>query len=181
VAEGKSVDAPAKLGNMLAYMLVFSPCVLLTFGWWRIRPPRDWRNYAIAWGLATSSISTLCLYGAPRWIIFGRPSSGNNGWREGRATMRRSWLGVYTSRRRPNSWRFWGLYIHVCKMEPLHEAYRMAKSNKAAPGIDRVTFEAIGESGEECFFRQIRDELVTHMYRPMREPQHRNGPRCCAI
>jgi RNA-directed DNA polymerase len=61
-------------------------------------------------------------------------------------------------------------------METLHEAYRMAKSNKAAPGIDEVTFEAIGESGEECFLRQIRDELVTHTYRPMREPQHRNAP-----
>jgi RNA-directed DNA polymerase len=61
-------------------------------------------------------------------------------------------------------------------METLHEAYRMAKSNKAAPGIDGVTFEAIGESGEEYFFRQIRDELVTHTYRPMREPQHLKRP-----
>jgi RNA-directed DNA polymerase len=85
-------------------------------------------------------------------------------------------LGVYTSRRRLNLLAFLGLSIHVCKVETLHEAYRMAKSNKAAPGIDEVTFEAIGESGEECFLRQIRDELVTHTCRPMREPQHRNGP-----
>ena len=71
VAEGKSVNAPAKLGNMLAYMLVFSPCVLLTFGWvrwWRVRRLRYWRNYAVAWGLATSSISTLCLYGVLSYI-----------------------------------------------------------------------------------------------------------------
>src|SRR6202158_4386826 len=53
-------------------------------------------------------------------------------------------------------------------METLHEAYRMAKSNNGAPGIDGVTFEAIEESGEESFLRQIRDELVTHTYRPMR-------------
>jgi hypothetical protein len=71
VAEAKSVNAPAIVGNMLAYMLAFSPCVLLTFGWvrwWRVRPPRYWRNYAVAWGLATSSISAICLYGVLSYI-----------------------------------------------------------------------------------------------------------------
>jgi RNA-directed DNA polymerase len=53
-------------------------------------------------------------------------------------------------------------------METLQEAYRMAKSNDGAPGIDGVTFEAIEESGEESFLNQIQDELVQHMYQPMR-------------
>jgi RNA-directed DNA polymerase len=66
------------------------------------------------------------------------------------------------------TWRCWGLYVHLCKMETLQEAYQMAKSNNGAPGIDGVTFEAIEESGAESFLRQIRDELVTHVYRPMR-------------
>ena len=44
----------------------------------------------------------------------------------------------------------------------------MAKSNDGAPGIDGVTFDAIEESGAESFLRQIRDELVTNTYRPMR-------------
>src|ERR1700680_2800509 len=79
--------------------------------------------------------------------------------------LRRS---LYVKAKAEPAWRFWGLYVHVCKMETLHEAYRMAKSNNGAPGIDGVTFEAIEESGEERFLRQIRDELVTHMYRPMR-------------
>src|SRR6202171_1960844 len=79
--------------------------------------------------------------------------------------LRRS---LYVKAKAEPAWRFWGLYIHVCKMETLHEAYRMAKSNNGAPGIDGVTFEDIEESGEESFLRQIRDELVTHMYRPMR-------------
>ena len=53
-------------------------------------------------------------------------------------------------------------------METLREAYRMAKANKGAPGIDGVTFEAIEESGVEAFFEEIRDELVSHTYRPLR-------------
>jgi RNA-directed DNA polymerase len=64
--------------------------------------------------------------------------------------------------------RFWGLYVHVCKMETLQEAYRMAKKNNGAPGIDGVTFEAIEESGAESFLQQIRGELITNTYRPMR-------------
>ena len=64
--------------------------------------------------------------------------------------------------------RFWGLYVHVCKRETLQGAYRMAKKNNGAPGIDGVTFEAIEESGAESFLQQIRDELITNTYRPMR-------------
>jgi hypothetical protein len=67
----KGVNGPAVVGNMLAYVLVFFPCVLLIFGWvrwWRVRPPRYWRNYAIACGLATASISALCLYGVLSYI-----------------------------------------------------------------------------------------------------------------
>ena len=78
--------------------------------------------------------------------------------------LRRS---LYVKAKAEPAWRFWGLYVHVCKMETLHEAYRMAKSNNGAPGMDGVTFEAIEESGEEGFLRQIRDELVTHTYRPV--------------
>jgi RNA-directed DNA polymerase len=78
--------------------------------------------------------------------------------------LRRS---LYVKAKAEPSWRFWGLYVHVCKMETLHEAYRMARSNNGAPGIDGVTFEAIEGSGIEGFLGQIRDELVTNTYRPM--------------
>src|SRR5579863_6265384 len=78
--------------------------------------------------------------------------------------LRRS---LYVKAKAEPSWRFWGLYVHVCKMETLREAYQMARSNDGAPGIDGVTFGAIGESGAEGFLVQIRDELVTNTYRPM--------------
>jgi hypothetical protein len=71
VAEAKSVNAPAMVGIMVAYLLLFSPCVLLVFGWlrwWRVRPPRHSRNYAIGLGLATASISALCLYGVLSYV-----------------------------------------------------------------------------------------------------------------
>ena len=79
--------------------------------------------------------------------------------------LRRS---LYVKAKAEPTWRFWGLYVHVCKLETLDEAYRMAQENDGAPGIDGVTFEAIKESGVEGFLRQIRDELITSTYRPMR-------------
>ncbi len=75
---------------------------------------------------------------------------------------------LYVKAKAEPTWRFWGLYVHVCKMETLQEAYQMAKSNDGAPGIDGVTFEAIEESGVESFLKQIQDELVQHTYQPMR-------------
>ena len=67
---------------------------------------------------------------------------------------------IYAKAKAEPSWRFWGLYVHVCKMETLYEAYRLAKANNGAPGSDGVTFEAIEASGVEAFLQQIRDELV---------------------
>src|SRR6516225_17996 len=75
---------------------------------------------------------------------------------------------IYVKAKAEPTWCFWGLYVHVCKMETLQEAYRMAKSNDGAPGIDGVTFEAIEESGVESFLKQIQDELVHNTYQPMR-------------
>jgi RNA-directed DNA polymerase len=62
--------------------------------------------------------------------------------------LRRS---LYVKAKAELSWRFWGLYVHVCNMETLREAYQTAKSNGGAPGMDGVTFEAIEESGAESF------------------------------
>src|SRR3954463_5736089 len=79
--------------------------------------------------------------------------------------LRRS---LYVKAKAEPAWRFWGLYVHVCKMETLREAYQMAKQNDGAPGSDGVTFEAIEENGVESFLTQLRDELVSHTYQPMR-------------
>ena len=68
--------------------------------------------------------------------------------------LRRS---LYVKAKAEPTWRFWGLYVHVCKRETLREAYQMAKANNGAPGIDGVTFEAIEEGGVERFLQQITE------------------------
>jgi len=75
---------------------------------------------------------------------------------------------IYVKAKAEPSWRFWGLYAHVCKMETLQEAYRLAKKNNGAPGIDGVTFEAIEAGGLESFLEQLRGELVQRTYQPLR-------------
>jgi RNA-directed DNA polymerase len=78
---------------------------------------------------------------------------------------------IYTKAKADPSWRFWGLYVHVCKLETLRTAYAMAKANDGAPGIDGVTFDAIEAAGVDGFLAQLRDELVTFRYRPQRNRQ----------
>ncbi len=74
---------------------------------------------------------------------------------------------IYVKAKAESTWRFWGLYVHICKMETLQAAYQMAKSNHGAPGIDGITFDVIEESGVESFLKQIQDELVHNTYQPM--------------
>src|SRR5215472_14856531 len=101
-----------------------------------------------------------------------RNSSDNTG---GRGGMIKTPINLQDLRRKigakakaDTAWRFWGLYVHVCKLETLHEAYLLAKKNNGAPGIDGVTFEAIEAGGVEAFLVQLRDALAAHRYRPMR-------------
>ena len=93
---------------------------------------------------------------------------------EGRGEMTKAPIDLQDLRRRlyvkaktEPSWRFWGIYVHVCKIEALREAFALAKSNNGAPGIDGVTFEAIEAQGTERFLEQIRNELIQRTYVPL--------------
>ena len=79
--------------------------------------------------------------------------------------LRRS---LYVKAKAEPTWRFWGLYVHMCKRETLWEAYQLAKQNNGAPGVDGVTFQAIEAEGLEKFLDQLREELVQRRYRPRR-------------
>jgi RNA-directed DNA polymerase len=94
---------------------------------------------------------------------------------EGRGEMIKAPINLQDLRRRlyvkakaEPSWRFWGLYVHVYKRETLLEAYRLAKRNDGAPGVDGVTFEAIEAAGLEEFLDQLRQEMEQRTYRPLR-------------
>jgi len=93
---------------------------------------------------------------------------------EGKGEMTKASISVQDLRRRlyvkakaDTLWRFWGLYVHVCKRETLSEAYALAKKNDGAPGVDGVTFEAIEAQGVEGFLDQIQDELIRRAYVPL--------------
>jgi len=78
---------------------------------------------------------------------------------------------LYVKAKAEPSWRFWGIYVHVCKMETLRKAYALAKANNGAPGIDGVTFEVIERQGTEYFLEQIRGELIQRTYVPLKARQ----------
>lgn len=72
---------------------------------------------------------------------------------------------IYAKAKAEPAWRFWGLYVHVCKLETLRAAYELAKGNNGAPGIDGLTFEAIEVGGVERFLWQLHEELTARTYR----------------
>jgi RNA-directed DNA polymerase len=75
---------------------------------------------------------------------------------------------LYVKAKADTQWRFWGLYVHVAKPETLRAAYDLAKQKNGAPGIDGVTFDAIEAGGRDAFLTELRAELVTRTYRPLR-------------
>ena len=85
---------------------------------------------------------------------------------------------IYAKAKAEPSWRFWGLYVHVCKIETLREAYALAEANDGAPGVDGVTFAALESAGVAGFLepRCIAEKALTAViqeatstaYRPAR-------------
>jgi len=73
---------------------------------------------------------------------------------------------IYRKAKSEKTHRFWGLFVHVTKRQTLEEAYRIAKGNRGAPGIDGQSFEAIEAVGLPEFLDAIRDDLLTGSYQP---------------
>ena len=64
---------------------------------------------------------------------------------------------LYDEAKAEKTKRFWGLYVHVAKLETLRAAYEIAKKSNGAPGIDGVTFAAIEAGGVEGWLGHLRD------------------------
>jgi RNA-directed DNA polymerase len=62
--------------------------------------------------------------------------------------------------------RFWGLHVHVVKLDTLEASYLEAKRNNGAPGSDGETFEQIEARGRGEFLGELVAELHAGTYRP---------------
>jgi RNA-directed DNA polymerase len=56
--------------------------------------------------------------------------------------------------------------VHITKIETLEEAYRIAKRNGGAAGIDEQSFSDIEAQGLAGFLQRIREDLSTDSYKP---------------
>jgi len=74
---------------------------------------------------------------------------------------------IYRKAKSETTHRFWGLFVHITKIETLEEAYRIAKRNGGAPGIDGQRFQDIESAGLAAFLAAVREDLVTGRYKPM--------------
>jgi RNA-directed DNA polymerase len=74
---------------------------------------------------------------------------------------------IYRKAKSDKTHRFWGLFVHVTKIETLEEAYRLAKRNGGAPGIDGQRFQDIESAGLAAFLAAVREDLITGRYKPM--------------
>jgi len=74
---------------------------------------------------------------------------------------------IYRKAKSETTHRFWGLFVHITRSETLEEAYRIAKGNGGAPGIDGQSFQDIESTGRSAFLTAVREDLVTGRYKPM--------------
>ena len=73
---------------------------------------------------------------------------------------------IYRKAKSEKTHRFWGLFVHIAKTETLLAAYRQAKSNGGAPGIDGQSFADIVAEGLASFLESLRDDLQTGRDQP---------------
>jgi len=75
---------------------------------------------------------------------------------------------IYIKAKSEPTWRFWGMYVHVTKMETLLSAYKLVKKNNASGGVDGIRFEDIDKMGVEKYLFNLREELLNGEYLPQK-------------
>lgn len=86
---------------------------------------------------------------------------------------------IYQKAKSEKGHRFWGIFVHIARMETLKEAYCTARRNGGAPGIDGKTFADVESEGLTSFLKEIQEELKTGKYKPMpnRKVEMLNGKK----
>ena len=73
---------------------------------------------------------------------------------------------LYCKAKAEAEFRFYLLYDKICRADILSHAYRLARANAGAPGVDGVTFAQIEAEGVDAWLASLREELALKMYRP---------------
>ena len=76
---------------------------------------------------------------------------------------------LYLKAKQEPKFRFYSLYDRIYRRDVLTSAYRIARTNNGAGGVDGVTFETIEAmaGGEEAFVNEIHESLKSKQYRPL--------------
>ena len=93
---------------------------------------------------------------------------------------------LYCKAKAEPTFRFYLLYDKICREDILVHAYRLARANAGAPGVDGMRFARIEEQGLEAWLADLRAELVSKTYRsdPVRRvmiPKANGGERPLGI
>src|ERR1700746_989478 len=73
---------------------------------------------------------------------------------------------LYCKAKAEPTFRFYLPYDKICREDVLVHAYRLARLNAGAPGVDGMTFARIEEQGLEAWLADLCAELVSKTYRP---------------